>query len=151
MPTRLIDTSIAIAAPPSSVWRALTDPSFMKQWMAEPDVSLDIVTDWQPGSPIVMTGRHTVAFENRGTVLLFEPESVLQYTHLSSISRLPDKPESYTHIEFRLTPSGPDSTSLHLTVSNFPTESIFRHFDFYWRVTLPILQRFIESAFNASS
>lgn len=146
MPTRLIDTSITINAPPTAVWRALTDLSLMKQWMAEPEMHLEIFTDWQTGSPVVMKGWHHTAFENRGSVLRFEPESVLQYTHLSSVSRLPDKHENYTVIGFRLAPEPPHSTSLHLAISNFPTESIFRHFDFYWRVTLPILKRFVEGA-----
>ena len=146
----MIDASICIDAPPSAVWRALTDPALMKEWMAEPEMQIDIVTDWTVGSPVVITGRHHVHFENRGVVLRFEPESVLEYTHLSSFSRLPDRPESYTTLSFRITPAGPRSTALRLTISGFPTESIFRHFDFYWRTTLAILKRFVEERGSAA-
>lgn len=142
---RIIDASIPISAAPREVWRALTDPVLMKQWMAEPEMQLAIATDWQVGSPVLITGRQHVRFENRGTVLRFEPYSLLAYTHLSSISRLPDTPGNRTTIEFRLSAFEPRSTSLHLRISGFPAESIYRHFDFYWRVTLPILQRFIET------
>jgi len=117
----------------------------MKRRMAEPEMQLDVATDWTVGSPIVISGHHHVRFGNRGTVLRFVPESCLEYTHLSSVSPLPDKPENYTTIGFRLSPANPHSTTLHLTVSGFPRESIFRHFDFYWRMTLPILRRFIEN------
>jgi uncharacterized protein YndB with AHSA1/START domain len=147
---RVIDASIGIAAPPSAVWRALTDPALMKKWMAEPEMQIDIVTDWTVGSPVVITGRHHVRFENRGVVLRFEPGSVLEYSHLSSVSRLSDRPESYTTLSFRITPAGTHSTSLRLTISGFPTESIFRHFDFYWRTTLMILKRFVEGASRAA-
>lgn len=147
---RLIDTSISIDAPPSAVWRALTDPVLMKEWMAEPEMQLNIVTDWTVGTPVVITGRHHVRFENRGVVLRFEPDSVLEYSHLSSVSRLPDRPESYTKLSFRLAAAGSYSTALCLTISAFPTESIFRHFDFYWRTTLGILKRFVEERVSAA-
>jgi hypothetical protein len=117
----------------------------MKQWMGEPEMQLEIVTDWQVGSPITIAGWHHVHFENKGTVLRFEPNLVLEYSHLSSVSRLRDEAESYTKIEFRLVPADEHCTSLNLRISGFPTESIFRHFDFYWRMTLPILRRFVVS------
>ena len=88
----VIENSATIHAPPSEVWRALTDPDLMKQWMAEPEMRIGIITDWKVGSPIIVKGRHNnVDFENKGTVLHFEPNSILRYSHLSSVSRLPDK------------------------------------------------------------
>jgi uncharacterized protein YndB with AHSA1/START domain len=141
---RVIDTSIAIDAPPSSVRRALTDPALMKQWMAEPEMQLEIAADWTVGGAVVIAGRHHVRFENRGTVLRCEPDAVLEYTHLSSVSRLPDRPESYTTLTFRLSPAGSNATTLALAIRGFPSESIFRHFDFYWRTTPAILKRFVE-------
>jgi hypothetical protein len=35
-------------------------------------------------------------------------------------------------------------TALALTLSNFPTESIYQHLAFYWTVTLEALKRMIE-------
>jgi len=145
MSERLIDSSVTIHAPPQDVWSALTDPAVMTQWMAEPEMRLEIATDWTVGAPIVIAGSHHGGFENRGVVLRFEPYSALLYTHLSSISRLRDEPRNFTRIEFDLAPQDPHSTLLRLRVSNFPTEAIFRHFDFYWRMTLPVLKRFVEA------
>ena len=142
----VVENSVTIHAPSSEVWRALTDPELMKQWMAEPEMRLGIFTDWKVGSPILVKGHHNnVDFENKGTVLQFEPNSILRYSHLSSVSRLPDKAENYTVIEFRLAPTEDDSTSLNVRTSNFPSESIFKHWEFYWRVTIDVLTRFIES------
>jgi hypothetical protein len=114
----------------------------MKKWMSETEI--DILTDWKVGNPFVIRGvLHRVKFENKGTVLQFEPEKLLQYSHLSSLSKLPDTPENYSILEFRLA-SINDQTELAFTASNFPTETIYKHLAFYWNVTLELLKRMIE-------
>ncbi len=134
--------AIIIEAPASKVWDALTNPELMKEWMYETEINIS--TDWRVGSPITIYGHlHRIKFENKGTVLKFEPERVLQYSHLSSLSRLADEPKNYSIFEFILTPRD-NKTSLTLTLSNFPTESILKHLVFYWNVTLEILKRRIE-------
>jgi uncharacterized protein YndB with AHSA1/START domain len=144
--TQRIEKTVTINAPASAVWDALTLPHIMKQWMAEPDVHVDIVTDWNVGGPISIRGvLSRVPFENRGTVLQWEPMRLLRYSHLSSLSRLPDRPENYSIFEFRLTPLD-ERTSLVLTIENFPTEVILRHLDFYWRTTVEVLKKMIENA-----
>jgi uncharacterized protein YndB with AHSA1/START domain len=150
--TRVIENSVTIHAPPSEVWQALTDPDLMKQWMAEPVMRLEIFTDWKIGSQIIVKGHHNnVDFENKGTVLEFEPNSILRHSHLSSVSRLPDEAENYTVIEFRLARVEGDSTLLTVRTSNFPSEPIFKHWEFYWRVTIEVVKRFVESIANRRS
>jgi uncharacterized protein YndB with AHSA1/START domain len=144
--THVIENSATINVPPSVVWRALTDSDLMKQWIAEPVMRIEITTDWKVGSPIIVKGHHNkVDFENKGPIQQFEPYSILRYSHLSSISGLPDRAENYTMIEFRLERTEENSTSLNVRTSNFPAESAFKHWEFYWKVTIGILQRFIES------
>jgi uncharacterized protein YndB with AHSA1/START domain len=137
-----IRKSVVIAATPTKVWNALTHTALMKQWMS--DAKIDIVTDWKVGNSITIQGdSYKTRFENKGTVLQFEPERVLEYSHLSSLSRLPDRIENYTRIEFRLT-HHENQTTVTLTLSNFPTESIYKHFAFYWNVTLELLKKSVE-------
>lgn len=138
------ERSVTIAAPATAVWAALTEPAQMKQWMGEPEMDLDVVTDWVVGGPIEVRGFLHKRFVNTGVVVVCDPPRALRYTHLSSISRLPDVPESYTTLDFRLAPDGAQTT-LTVTISGFPTTSIFKHLDFYWRGTLSILQRFVEA------
>lgn len=64
--------------------------------MADPEVGIELITNWKVGSPITIKGFHHIKFENKKTVLQFEPDKVLQYDYLSSLSRLPDKPENYS-------------------------------------------------------
>src|SRR5258705_7727868 len=117
---KTVTRTVHIDAPTSTVWEALTNPELMKKWMFETEI--EIITDWKVGGPIVirgnLNGKH---FENKGTVLQFEPSKILQYNHLSSLSRLPDKLENYSVLEFILAPLE-DQTTLMLTLSNFPTE-----------------------------
>lgn len=108
------------------------------------ETDIDVITDWKTGSPVIIRGDlHGIYFENNGTVLAFEQGEKLQYNHLSSLSKLPDELENYSIIEFILSPIE-NQTILTLTVSNFPTEEIYRHLAFYWNVTLEILKKQIE-------
>jgi len=140
---QIITHTIVINSDPVDVWRALTEPQLMNQWMFESE--LEIITDWKIGSPIIIKGSLEFSdFENKGILLKYEPKRILQYSHLSSLSALPDQLKSYTIIEFRLTPEN-GQTNLTLTLSNFPTRAIYHHFAFYWIITLDILRKFCES------
>ncbi len=141
-----IQKSIRIDASLNSVWEALTQPEQMKTWMS--DSEIEIVTDWEVGSPIIINVQdvsYKTAFTNTGIVLQFLKDKVLEYSHLSSLSRLPDQAENYTIIRFDLQPEE-DHTLLELTLSNFPTESHYKHIDFYWTITLDVLKRFVEES-----
>ncbi len=139
-----IERSILLPASPATAWQALTDPAQLRQWMGEPEMDLEVLTDWTVGGPLLIRGELHGRFENRGTVLAFEPHRLLRYSHQSSFSRLPDAPESASVLTFRLEPAG-EHTTLTLTIDGFPTESIYRHLDFYWRGTLGVLAAFVAT------
>lgn len=136
--------SIIIDASASKIWEHLTLVDLMKQWMAEPEMKLEIITDWKVGSSFIVKGFHHIPFENSGTVLTVLPNEELCYTHSSSLSRLPDVPESYTHITFRLKPIN-QQTELTIELENFPNEIIYKHLVFYWRNTLGVLRQLVTS------
>ena len=142
---KIMSKTVHINAPTSHVWQMLTTPELMKKWMMS-DIDIEIVTDWKVGSPFEIRGTmNGKDFENKGIVLQFEPDRALQYSHLSSLSRLPDQPENHAIVAFRLEPIG-DQTNLTLTLSNFATESIYKHLAFYWNVTLEVLKQMIETS-----
>lgn len=145
-----IDKSVIIQANPSEVWRNITDPEKMKQWMAEPEMEVEIRTNWEINSPVVITGFHHVRFENKGIVLQYEDNKLLKYSHLSSLSRLPDISGNYSVFTFVLNPVD-HQTELAFSATGFPTESIFKHLDFYWKTTLELLKKFIERTTSSAS
>lgn len=142
--TKLIREEVLIRAQPSEVWAALTEPQLMRQWMGEPEMVIAVDTTWNVGEPIIISGLHHARFRNEGTVLHYEPERRLTYTHLSSLSRLPAVPESFSTFDFVLTQAAA-GTTLTLTIRGFPTESIFKHLAFYWRVTVKLLAELVEA------
>jgi uncharacterized protein YndB with AHSA1/START domain len=146
-----ITETVVIQAPTAVVWQYLTVPDLMKRWMLDVEMAVAIMTDWQVGTPIVMKGQlHGIAFENSGTVLQYEPEKLLHYTHLSSLSQLPATPENFCQLGFCLTPTA-QTTTLTLTIINFPTISIFKHLALYWRVALAGLKKQIEQSIATGS
>ena len=137
------ERTVLIDAPVTTVWEYLTTPSLMRSWMGEASMQLEVQTSWEIGQPITITGVHHLPFENKGMVTQFQPPQILQYTHLSSLSRLADKRENYSTISFYLSPQEQQSLLL-VRVDQFPTETIYRHLLFYWQGTLGVLKRHIE-------
>ena len=138
-----IIAATTINSSPSDIWPYLTEPGLMKKWMGEPDMNLEIVTDWIVGNPIIIRGLHHAKFENNGTILKFDPFTIIQYTHRSSISHLRDVPENYSVITFDLSPEE-QQTRLTIRVANFPSESIFKHLKLYWVTTPAVIKELVE-------
>lgn len=144
--TQSFELNTLIKAPRPLVWDSLIDTGKMKLWMGEPEMEIGIETDWQVGSAMVVSGLHHLPFRNIGVVLECKPMERLSYTHLSSLSQLPDEPENFTTLTFSLAPQG-DATLLTLMAAGFPTVSIFKHLQFYWAGTLGILKQFAERCY----
>ena len=137
-------TAVTINASPAEVWSALTVPERMTKWMGDPEMGLEVHASWGIETPILIRGFHHTKFENKGIVLKYEKERRLSYTHLSSVSRLPDKQENYSILEFLLAPIEND-TRLSLTIENFPTDTIRKHLEFYWKTTMLTIKENVEN------
>src|SRR5262245_62138845 len=92
-------SSITIAAPIAEVWDALTTPALIKSWF----FGVDTETDWAEGSPIVHRGDFQgKPYEDRGTIVKFDPPRMLVHTHWSPVSGLPDRREHYQQVSWAL-------------------------------------------------
>jgi uncharacterized protein YndB with AHSA1/START domain len=93
------EAAVDIDAPPSEVWRSLTDAARIKEYY----LGADVATDWRVGSPITFKGEwEGKAYEDKGEILAFEPERKLAYSHWSPMAGKPDAPENYHVIEITL-------------------------------------------------
>ncbi len=138
-----VNRTIAINAPASQVWEALTNSELLKEWRS-PDKTSTVTSEWQVGSPILFEGSwDRRKYLDRGTILAYEPYKHLSYNIWSKLSRLPDEPENYTVINFTLTPT-PTGTTLALTHSNFHNYAIYGHANFYWATALVRIKKLIE-------
>lgn len=106
--------SIVIHAPPERVWKALTDPDMIKEYLFGTQVS----SDWKVGGPIryrgVWEGR---TYEDKGMVIRVVPGRLLETTFWSSLSGVADTPENYKQVTYELTPE-PGRTRLTVIQDN---------------------------------
>jgi uncharacterized protein YndB with AHSA1/START domain len=111
--------TLAIEAPPAKVWRALTDPDQVREYMH----GTNLASDWVVGDPITWSGEWKgKSYVDKGTVLEVEPERRLSYTHWSPMGGSDDRPENYHTVSIVLTAEG-SKTKLTLTQDNNPTQA----------------------------
>jgi uncharacterized protein YndB with AHSA1/START domain len=132
--------SVTIGAPAAEVWKALIDPALIKQYF----FGTDVVSDWKPGRPIVFSGEwQGKRYKDKGVILQAEPERLLQYTHWSNLSGLPDTPENYHTVTIELTAQGP-ATAVSLSQDNNPTEQARDHSQKNWESIFAALKELLE-------
>jgi len=113
------DSIVAIRAPASKVWQALTRPEWVKQWQ---DGS-DLLTTWEPGTPIIFrTEWNGQSFEQRGTVLEFIAGSRLKYSLFFPRPELQDIPENHFFMIYELNESDGVTSLLFRQEDPRPTE-----------------------------
>lgn len=133
-------TETTITAPASKVWKALTTPEVISEFM----FGTKVETDWKIGSPIKWHGGYQgKTYEDNGTILQVLPEKLLQHTYHSSMSGLEDKPENYFNVTYELEENNGE-TLVTLTNSNLPDEKARDHADKNWQGVLQKLKEVVE-------
>lgn len=114
----IVKVSANINASPARVWKALTDPTMIKQYL----FGTEAVSDWKEGSSIKYKGVwQGKTYEDKGKILKVIPENLLVSTYWSSMSGLPDKPENYKKVTYGLINAN-QGTKLTITQDNNASE-----------------------------
>lgn len=133
-------TSIVIDAPRSKVWEALIDPVQVKQYL----FGTDMKTDWKVGSPITYTGSwEGKPYEDKWTVLAFEPENRIETTYWSGFSGLADVPENYQKVSYLLSDVD-GGTELKLIQENIASEEVAKHSEENWSMVFKKMKEMLE-------
>jgi uncharacterized protein YndB with AHSA1/START domain len=141
MTGRVATAEAEIDAPPSKVWRALTDPDQIQRYMFGSRVE----TDWKPGSRIIWKGEHDgKPYEDRGEILDVVKDRRLAVTHFSPLSGRADAPENYHTLVYELEEDG-GKTHVSLSQDNNPTEEAAEHSRANWEKMLAALKELVEA------
>jgi uncharacterized protein YndB with AHSA1/START domain len=128
--------------PVAEVWKALTDPALVKQYF----FGVDLITDWQPGSPITYKGIwKDQPFEDKGSVIRVEPNRLLETNYWSHFSGKPDSPENYQIVRYELVSEDDVITSLGVTQEGLDSEEAVATAENNWRQVLEGLKKLLES------
>jgi uncharacterized protein YndB with AHSA1/START domain len=132
--------SVSIKASADKVWDAFTRPEIIEQYM----FSTNVVSDWTEGSSIVWKGEwQGRGYEDKGVILKLVPMHLIQYSHFSPLSGLPDKPENYHVVTVELSHKG-KVTIVSLTQDNNDTEEAKKHSEQNWTMMLQKLKKLLE-------
>ena len=122
------------------VWDALINPEKIKQYM----FGATVLSEWKPGSAISWKGEmNGKKYEDRGEILQASPRKLLQYSHYSPLSKLPDAPENYHIVTIELT-GGKDETGVVLTQDKNGSEKEREEAKKKWTAMLESLKKLLE-------
>jgi uncharacterized protein YndB with AHSA1/START domain len=114
-----VEVSRTFDATPQQIWDALTKPELVKQYF----FGVDLVTDWKEGSPISYKGMwEGKPFEEKGNVLKVIPLQELHTNYYSPSSGLPDSPENYQQVIYKISPEADGKTTLSIFQDNNASE-----------------------------
>jgi uncharacterized protein YndB with AHSA1/START domain len=136
--------SLAVTAPPEKVWDALVNPAVVQQYLH----GTTMQADWRVGGAITWRGEwQGRPYEDKGTVLQFEPLHVISTTHWSPLSGAEDRPENYHVVTYELAETGKVQTTLTLIQSNSPTQQDADNtVEHGWKPVLQALKRVVEAS-----
>ena len=135
-------TSVSINASAEDVWKALTTPELIKRWF----FGVDTETDWRVGSPLVHRGVYQgKPYEDKGTVVEFDPPRALAHSHWSPVSGQPDSPENYQLVRWELSPRDAE-TELTVTENNLPSDEARKASEQAWEQALNGLKQLLDDA-----
>ena len=135
------NASISINAPSAKVWDAIVTPEIVKRYM----FGTEVVSDWEQGGPIMWKGEWKgKPYEDKGSILQIEPEKLLQYSHFSPLSGLPEIPENYHTVTYELSADG-DQTKVSLSQDSNKDAKAVEHSKQMWQTMLDGLKKVVES------
>lgn len=136
----ITSASKTIKAPIQIIWDAITKPEHVKEYF----FGTNLVTTWNVGSPILFKGEwEGKAYEDKGTVLFFNPPHSLSYSYFSPLSGSEDKPESYQILTYTLEEIE-GGVTVTIGQSNIETQEKADHSKGNWEMVLTKLDEYIH-------
>lgn len=139
------EVTITINASPAEVWKALTTPELIREYL----MGTHVTTDWKEGSPITYEGEYQgKKYCDKGKILQIKYAKIFQSTYWSSMGGKEDKAENYNKVTYLLKGEG-NKTLVTLTQDNIATEKEKEHVTQNWNMVLKKLKEVVEEKVNA--
>jgi uncharacterized protein YndB with AHSA1/START domain len=137
----IAQATIMIHASVEDVWRALTDPAAIREYM----FGATVKSNWQPGDSITWKGEwEGKSYQDKGTVLQVIPNQLIQYTHYSPLSGKEDTAENYHIVTITLAEEDPGVWVALTQDKNF-SDKERDHSEKNWKTMLEGLKKYVES------
>jgi len=134
--------AVAINASPDRVWKALTDPAMIKEYL----FGTEAVSDWKKGSTITYSGVWKgKPYEDKGVIVDIEPEKRLHSTFYSPLSGKEDIPENYANVVYELSEQA-GQTLLQVTQDNNDSDAARQDAAKTWHQVLEGLKQLVEKS-----
>lgn len=131
---------ITINASIDKVWDAFVNPDKIEKYM----FGTTVISDWKEGSQIIWKGEWKgKPYEDKGTIIQFNPPQKLRYSHFSPLTGQPDIPENYHTVTVELIDEG-GQTSVTLSQDKNTTEEEKKHSAKNWMMMLSSLKKLLE-------
>jgi len=136
-----VEKSIVINASKTKIWKALTDPALIKEYL----FGTETITDWKVGSDLTFQGEwQGQSYKDKGHILEILPESILSYDYWSGFSGMADVPESYSTVTYTLKDEE-EGVRLSVRQQGFANEESWRHSETGWQEVLGKIKGIAEN------
>lgn len=116
--------TITINATPEKIWKGLTDPAIIKDYLFGTNTD----TDWVVGHPIVFTGEwEGTTYRDHGVIKQIVPNELISYSYWSGFSGTEDKPENYSLVTYKIEPIDANSCKFSWIQKGYATNEGYEH------------------------
>ena len=120
----IVSQSIEVNADLAKVWKALTSPEIIKDYL----YGTETISDWKVGSPIVFQGDYQgQKYRDHGVILENDQHNKLSYSYWSGFSGSEDLPENYSCITYLLEKIADQKTKFTWIQKGFANEAGYEH------------------------
>ena len=120
----IVSQSITVIADINKVWKALTTPDIIKEYL----YGTETVTDWKPGSQIIFQGEYEGhKYRDKGIILTNILNQEISYSYWSGFSGLEEKPENYSTVIYTIKRIDDKTTEFTWTQKGFANEDGYNH------------------------
>lgn len=129
---------VNVKASPSKLWKILTDPAIIKEYLFGTETSCD----WKIGSKISFEGSfNDVKYKDGGYIIELEENKLLKYSYWSSFSGLEELEENHSIVSYSISENPRGGSKLTLNQSGFASEETLKHSTANWKMVLEAIKK----------